>query len=122
MPMGVIITNELNPKIKTPEARDLCKTCDFFLLKYHPLHQVNVIAHLSCHVTYVTAFNKCSDLDVKLAKSIMIYYMSKTIPNMQDFKQQQIFSYIFTSIIHTKLGSFKLGVGLSNCSYKTLYL
>ena len=51
-----------------------------FFLKYHLLHQVNVLAHLSCHVTYVTAFNKCFNLVVKPAKSITLYNVSKTIP------------------------------------------
>ena len=67
-----------------------------FFLKYHLLHQVNVLAHLLCHVTYVTAFNKCFNFVAKPAKSIILYNMSKTIPNMQDIQQQQMFSYIFT--------------------------
>ena len=52
------------------------------------LHQVNVLAHLLCHVTYVTAFNKCFNLVVKPAKSIILYDMSKAIPNMQGIQQQ----------------------------------
>ena len=62
-----------------------------FFLKYHLLHQVNVLAHLLCHVTYVTAFNTCFNLVVKPAKSIIRYNMSMTIPNMQDIQQQQMF-------------------------------
>ena len=27
----------------------------------------NFLAHLLCHVTYITYFNKCSEPDVKLA-------------------------------------------------------
>ena len=65
------------------------------LQKYHLLHQVNVLAHLLCHVTYVTAFNKCFNLVVKPAKSINLYNMSKTISNMQGIQQQQMFFYIF---------------------------
>ena len=50
--------------------------------------------------------------------------MSKTIPNMQDIQQQQMFSYIFTEMMPTKFGSLKLGIafGLFNSTYKTLYL
>ena len=50
--------------------------------------------------------------------------MSKTIPNMQDNQQQQMFSYIFTEMMPNKFGSLKLGIaiGLLNCTYKTLYL
>ena len=50
--------------------------------------------------------------------------MSKTILNMQDIQQQQMFSYIFTQMMPTKFGSLKLGIafGLFNCTYKTLYL
>ena len=44
-------------------ARKTCKLYSFFL-KYHFLHQVNVLAHLLCHVTYVTAFNKWFNLVV----------------------------------------------------------
>ena len=55
-----------------------------FFLKYHPLHQINVLAHVLCHVTYVAAFNKCSKVEhvVKPVKSMNRYYMSKTIPNL----------------------------------------
>ena len=49
-----------------------------FFLKYHPLHQNNVLAYVLCHVTYVTVFIKCSDLDVNPAKSVILYNMSKT--------------------------------------------
>ena len=52
-------------------ARKHAKYIHFFL-KYHLLHQVNVLAHLLCHVTYVTAFNKCFNLVVKPAKSIIL--------------------------------------------------
>ena len=31
--------------------------------------------------------------------------MSKTIPNMQDIQQQQMFPYIFTEIMPTKFGN-----------------
>ena len=50
--------------------------------------------------------------------------MSKSIPNMQDIQQQEMFPYIFTLIMSTKFGSLKLGIafGLFNCPYKTLYL
>ena len=50
--------------------------------------------------------------------------MSKTILNMQDIQQQQMFSYIFTQMMPTKFGSLKLGIafGLFNYTYKTLYL
>ena len=49
--------------------------------------------------------------------------MSKTILNMQDIQQQQMFSNIFTQMMPTKFGSLKLGIafGLFNCTYKTLY-
>ena len=67
-----------------------------FILKYHLLHQVNVLAHLLSHVTYVTAFNKFFNLAVKPGNSIILNNMSKTIPNMQDIQQQQMFSYTFT--------------------------
>ena len=50
-------------------ARKTCEIYSFFL-KYHLLHQVNVLAHLLCHVTYVTAFNTCFNLVIKPAKSI----------------------------------------------------
>ena len=67
-----------------------------FFLKYHLSHQVNVRVHLLCHTAYVTAFNNGFNLIVKPAKSIILYYMSKTIQNMQDIQQQQMFSFIFT--------------------------
>ena len=51
-----------------------------FFLKHHFLHQVNVLAHLLCHVTYVTAFYKFFNLVVQPAKSIILNDMSKTIP------------------------------------------
>ena len=52
-------------------AREACEIYSFFL-KYHLLHQVNVLSHLLCHVTYVTAFNKCFNLVFKPAKSIFL--------------------------------------------------
>ena len=75
---------------------------------------------MSC--TYVTTFNKCFNLVVKPANSIILYNMSKTISNMQDIQQQQMFSYILLKRCY-QFGSFKLGVafGLFNCMY-TLYL
>ena len=36
--------------------------------------------------------------------------MSKTIPNMQDIQQQQMFSCLFTKMMPTKFGSLKFGV------------
>ena len=68
----------------------------FIYPEYHLLHQVNALAHLLCHVTYVTTFDKCFNLVVKRAQSIILYNMSKTIQNMQDIQQQQMFSDIFT--------------------------
>ena len=47
-----------------------------FFLKYHPLHQVNVLVHL-CHITYVTTVNKCSDLVVTPAKYMILNYMNE---------------------------------------------
>ena len=44
------------------------------LLKCHPLHQVNAIVYLLSHVTYVTAFNKCSNLVDTPSKTIIPYY------------------------------------------------
>ena len=41
-------------------------------MNYHLSHQVNVLAHLLCHVTYVTTFNKCFNLVVKTANSIIL--------------------------------------------------
>ena len=38
-----------------------------FFLKNHLLYQGNFLAHLFCHVIYVTAFSKYSDPVVKLA-------------------------------------------------------
>ena len=58
----------------------------------HPLHQGNVLAHLLCHVTYVTVFNIFlqSFFFVKPAESIeFFFYMSKTFPNMLDIYQQE---------------------------------
>ena len=75
-------------------ARETCEIYIHFILKYHLLHQVNVLAHLLCHVTYVTTFNKCFNLVFKPANSIILNNMSKTIPNMQDIQKQQMFSYI----------------------------
>ena len=71
-------------------------TCEIysFVPEYHLLHQV-ILAHLLCHVTNVTAFNKCFNLAVKPAKSIILYNMSMTIPNMQDIQQQQMFFIYF---------------------------
>ena len=46
-----------------------------FFLKYHILHQVSLLAHLLCHVTYVTAFNKCFIHGVKPAKFIINYLL-----------------------------------------------
>ena len=46
-------------------------------------------------VTYVTVFNKCVNLVVKPAKSMILYYMSKTLPKYYDIQQQQILTYIF---------------------------
>ena len=51
-------------------------------MKSHPAHQVNVLVHLLCNVTYATAFNHGSDLVVTPAKSMILYYMTKTIPNI----------------------------------------
>ena len=47
-------------------------------------------------VTYLTDFNKCSNLVVKPAKSMILYFMSKAVPNIYDIQQQQILPYIFT--------------------------
>ena len=53
--MTLIITNELILKINDllRHIGNMQKIFIFFQ-KYHPLHQVNVLAHLLCHVTYVT--------------------------------------------------------------------
>ena len=67
--MSLLSAMTIIPKIKAPEARDLqenMRKCSF-CMKYHLLHQDNFLAHLLCHVTYVTVFNKCSDSGVKLA-------------------------------------------------------
>ena len=82
-----------------------------FILKYHLLHQVNVLAHLLCHVTYVTTFNKCFNSYVKPAKSIILYNMSKTIPNMQDIQQQLMFSYILLKYAY-QIQLLKIGLSL----------
>ena len=50
--------------------------------KFIIILQVNALVHLLSHVTSVKAFNKCSDLVVTTAKSIVSFYMSKIIPNM----------------------------------------
>ena len=42
--------------------------------KYHLLHQDNVLAHLLCHVTYVTTFDKYSDLVFELADYYSLLY------------------------------------------------
>ena len=39
----------------------------YFFLKYYLIDQDNFLAHVFCHVTYVTAFNKGADPGVKLA-------------------------------------------------------
>ena len=68
--MCLIISRELIPKIKGPEARDRkhAKTIHFF----SQIHQVNVLAHLSYIVTYVTTFHKCPDIVVKERKGAAI--------------------------------------------------
>ena len=54
----------------------------FGFLKYHLLHQDNFLAHVLGHVTHVTPFNKCSNPNVKLEKSMILYYIRKAVPKM----------------------------------------
>ena len=73
--MVLIISNELILKNKAPEARDIGNYAKIFilLLKYPLLHQANVLVHLLCHVTYVTAFNTCFALVVKPANEKYLF-------------------------------------------------
>ena len=74
-------------------ARKICEIYSFFPeISSLTSNQCPCSYIMSC--TYVTTFNKCFNLVVKPANSIILYNMSKTIPNMQDIQQQQMFSYI----------------------------
>ena len=98
------------------------KNIHFFSLKYHPLHQVNVIANVVCNVTYVTAFNKCSDFVVKSA-----FYDSLSY-EQDNSKYVRCPAAAASIIIHFYLDNMyqneplKTGVALSNCSFKTIFL
>ena len=72
--MGLIITNKLKPKILAPEAN--------YIILTPYIKSISLFDYLLSHVTYVTAFNKGSNLFVTPAKSAIPYYMSKTIPNI----------------------------------------
>ena len=93
-----------------------------FFLKCDILHEDNFVAHLLCHVTYVTYFNKCSDPDVKLANLWFLITLGRQSQKCKISTSVQYFHYIVSSIIDIKIGYIKLGGGLSNGSYKTIYL
>ena len=64
--------------------------------KYHPLHPVNVLTHLLCHVTYVTAFNKCSDLVVKPAISMIFLSYEQDNPKCVRYPAAaNIFKFVY---------------------------
>ena len=54
-------------------------------------------------------------------QNLLLFLYEQDNPKYARFQAAaNIFIYFyFNTLIHTKLGSFKLGVGLSNCSYKT---
>ena len=56
------------------------------------LSKISSLTSIQCPCSFDKSFN----LVVNPAESIILYYMNKTIPNMQDIQQQQMFSYIFT--------------------------
>ena len=63
------------PKVKAPETRELEKSMwkiFIFFMKYNVLNQNNLLTHLLCHETYVTAFNKCSDSCLKLPSLLFL--------------------------------------------------
>ena len=96
-----------------------CEKCIF--LKYHLVHQDNFLAHMLCLVTYVTYFNKCSGPDVKLANLYSLLHKQDSPRNVRYPPVSNIFIY-FSSIVDIKIGYLKMGVGLFNISYKTIYL
>ena len=65
----VAISKTIIPQLGHQRLEIDRKTYDkvVFYLKYHLLHQDNFLAHLLCHVTYDTSFNKSYDHDLKLA-------------------------------------------------------
>ena len=72
--MSLLSAMTIFSKINATEAGDLTKV---FFMKYYLLHQDNFLAHLLCHVTFVTAFNKCSDPDVKLANLLLFILQAR---------------------------------------------
>ena len=85
------------------------------------LIQENFLAHSLCHVTYITYFNKCSDLMSNLQMFDFLLHKQDSAKNVRYPQVSNIFIY-FSSIIDTKIGYLKLGVGLFNSSYKKMYL
>ena len=63
----------------------------------------------------------CSDPDVKLANVGFFIALERQYQKLRYLRASNIFIY-FSSIIDTKIGYLKLGVGLFNSSYKTMYL
>ena len=76
--IGLLSAIPIIPKIKALETRELEKkhveNIRVFFLKYNFLHQNNLLTHLLCHLTYVTAFNKCSGPRVQLANLLFLVY------------------------------------------------
>ena len=69
--MGLLYAIAIIIKIKAPDSTDLLENMQKIIIFsfWNIISYVKTIslAHLLCHVTYVKAFNKCSDPGVKLA-------------------------------------------------------
>ena len=85
------------------------------------LHQNNFLAHLLCHVTYITTFNKCSDLDLNPADLLFFIILARHSQQRKIYRPAaNIFKYFY--LLDIKIGFPRLGVGLLNSTFKTTYL
>ena len=82
------------------------------------------LLYLLCNATYVTSFNKPSDLR-NLVTNLKIYdslsYEQFCSKNVR-CPSAAVFSHIFTKMVHAKIGSLTLGVGSLSGPFKTKYL
>ena len=92
--MGLVSAMTISPNNKALLAGSLLKKCEKILfLKFHLLHQDNFLTPLICHVTYVTAFNKCVNPGVKHVNLLLFILLARQSQNVRYPPVANIFIY-----------------------------